>query len=65
MCGSVGAPGGVLWVLFGTYVVAVSRARIAKENGIPIRPVANWCLSLWCNCCVAAQVNVGRLTGLR
>ena len=49
---------GCLWVLFATYAVAVSRARIAEVYDIPLNRVENWCLSLWCNCCVATQVNV-------
>ncbi|CAM9446298.1 unnamed protein product [Laminaria digitata] len=48
--------GGVLWLLFATYVVAVSRARLAEVYNIPLNPTENWCLSLWCNCCVATQV---------
>ena len=48
--------GGFLWVIFATYIVAVSRARIAKVYNIPLNQTENWCLSLWCNCCVATQV---------
>ena len=48
--------GGVLWLILSTCIVAVSRARIAKVYSIPHNMVENWCLSLWCNCCVAAQV---------
>lgn len=48
--------GGFLWVVFTTYIVAVSRARIAEVYNIPLNQTENWCLSLWCNCCVATQV---------
>ena len=57
--GGLGAPGAFLWLIFGTYIVAVSRARVAEVYGIPLNQVENWCLSLWCNCCVATQVNAG------
>lgn len=56
VCGGIGVPGGLLWLFFGTYIVAVSRARVAEVYGIPLNRVENWCLSLWCNCCVATQV---------
>lgn len=48
--------GGLLWLVFATYIVAVSRARIAEVYNIPLNRTENWCLSLWCNCCVATQV---------
>lgn len=62
VCGGVGAPGGLLWIIVGTFIVAKSRARVAKIYNIPLDPFANFCLSLWCNCCVATQVK-NTLTG--
>eukprot|EP00904_Undaria_pinnatifida_P009518 jgi/Undpi1/5697/HiC_scaffold_2.g00971.m1 len=57
VCGGVGAPGGLLWIIVGTFIVAKSRARVAKIYNIPLDPFANFCLSLWCNCCVATQTD--------
>eukprot|EP00904_Undaria_pinnatifida_P009517 jgi/Undpi1/5696/HiC_scaffold_2.g00970.m1 len=34
--------GGWLWILFATYAVAVSRARVAEEYDIPINTLGNW-----------------------
>lgn len=48
--------GGILIMIFGTFVIAKSRARIGKVYNIPVDPCGNWCLSFWCGCCVAAQV---------
>lgn len=44
------------WLVVGTYLIATARARIAEVYGIPLNPVANWCLSFWCGCCVVTQV---------
>eukprot|EP00752_Nemacystus_decipiens_P006537 g5888.t1 len=65
--------GSIVIMLFGTYAIAKSRARIGEAYGIPVNPFANWCLSFWCGCCVVSQVarhlyawdskNSGRCTG--
>eukprot|EP00903_Cladosiphon_okamuranus_P009856 g9366.t1 len=48
--------GSILILVFGTYAIAKSRARIAKVYGIPVNTFGNWCCSFWCGCCVVAQV---------
>ena len=48
--------GAILIILFGTYAVAKSRARVGKVYGIAVNPFANWCLSFWCGFCVVSQV---------
>lgn len=48
--------GGLLWVVFSTYIVYKARERISNIYDIPINPLDNCCLSFWCNPCAAAQV---------
>lgn len=48
--------GGVLIMIFGTFVIAKSRARIGKVYNIHVDPFENCCLSFWCGCCVVSQV---------
>jgi len=50
--------GGILIMIFGTYVIAKSRSRIGKVYGIPVDPLGNCCLSFWCGCCAASQVRI-------
>lgn len=48
--------GGILMMIFGTYVIAKARAKLGEFYGIDVHPCGNYCLSFWCGCCVVSQV---------